>query len=49
MIKFDAKKTRPQRCYAVSLDYDEWVYAINNKEKTAMPKGTKKINIEIEQ
>lgn len=48
LIKFDGKKIKPQRCYMVAFDYDDWSYAINNKEKKAMPKGTKKITIEIE-
>ena len=48
LIKFDAKKAKPQRCYAVAFDYDDWSYVINNQPKTAMPKGTQKIIIEIE-
>ena len=48
LVKFDVKKVKPQRCYAVAFDYDEWAYAMNNKEKKEMPKGTKKITIEIE-
>lgn len=46
LIKFDGKK--PQRGYAVAFDYDEWSYAINNQKKKAMPKGIRKITIEIE-
>ena len=49
LIKFDAKRAKPQRCYAVALDYDDWTYAINNEGKKEMPKGIKKITIEIEQ
>ena len=49
LIKFDAKKTKPQRCYAVAFDYDEWSYTLNNQRKKNIPKGIKKINIEIEQ
>ena len=49
LIKFDAKKAKPQRCYAVAFDYDDWSYAINNQEKKGMPKGAKKITIEIKQ
>ena len=48
LIKFDAKKTKPQRCYAVAFDYDEWSYAVNDQAKKKMPKGTTKITIEIE-
>jgi len=48
LIKFDAKKGKPRRCYAVAFDYDDWSYAINNQEKKEMPKGIKKITIEIE-
>ncbi len=38
LIKFDGKK--PQRCYSVAFDYDEWFYAINNwgrRSKCASP------------
>ena len=45
VVKFDGKK--PQRCYAVAFDYDEWFCVINQKKK-AIPKGTKKITIEVE-
>lgn len=48
LIKFDAKKTKPQRCYAVAFDYDDGAYAVNNQEKKKIPNGTKKITIEIE-
>ncbi len=48
LIKFDAKKTKLKRCYAVAFDYDDWSYAVNNQEKKEMPKGIKKITIEIE-
>ncbi len=47
VVKFDEKE--PRRCYAVAFDYDEWSYAVNNEEKKEIPKGTKKITIEIEQ
>lgn len=47
LVTFDGKK-KPQRCYAVAFDYDDWVYTINDKEKTAIPKRTTKITIEIE-
>lgn len=46
LVRFDEKEV--QRCYAVAFDYDEWVYTINNQEKTAMPEGATKITIEIE-
>jgi hypothetical protein len=46
LIKFDGKK--PRRCYSVAFDYDEWFYAINNEKKKALPKGIKKITVEIE-
>lgn len=48
LVKFDAKKTKPKRCYAVALDYDDWTYVINNEKKKELPKGTKKVTIEIE-
>lgn len=36
VVKFDAEQTKPQRCYAVAF------------ARTAIPKGTQKITIEIE-
>jgi len=30
------------------VDYDNWSYVINDQAKTAIPKGTTKITIEIE-
>ena len=45
LVKFDGKK--PQRCYAVALDYDEWFCVINGKKK-GIPKGIKKITVEVE-
>jgi hypothetical protein len=46
LVKFDGK--RPRRGYAVAFDYDEWAYVVNNEKKKAIPKGIKKITIEIE-
>lgn len=46
VVKFDGKK--PQRCFAVAFDYDEWVYRINEKGKKPIPKGTRKITVEVE-
>lgn len=48
LIKFDAKKAKSQRCYAVAFDYDEWSYAVNNQKKKELPKGISKITVEIE-
>ncbi len=48
VVRFDAEQEKPQRCYAIAFDYDEWSYAINGQAKTTMPKGTRKITIEIE-
>ena len=48
LIKFAPKKAKPQRGYAVAFDYDEWSYSLNNQRKNKIPKGTKKITIEIE-
>lgn len=45
LIKLGAKKIRG---YAVAFDYDKWVYAVNNGKKKPLPKGIKKITIEIE-
>lgn len=48
LIKFDAKKAKPKRCYAAAFDYDEWAYAVNDEKKKPLPKGITKITIEIE-
>ena len=48
LIKFQGGKAKPRRGYAVAFDYDEWTYAINNEKKKALPKGIKKITIEVE-
>ena len=48
LVKFVGGKTKPQRCYSVAFDYDEGTYAINNEKKKELPKGTKKITVEIE-
>jgi hypothetical protein len=42
-VRFEGAKTRPQHCYAVKFDYDEWTYALNEKPKRPIPKGTKSI------
>ncbi len=47
-VRFDAEPQKPQRCYAVAVDYDDWSYVINDQAKTALPQGTQKITIEIE-
>lgn len=46
VVKFDDEK--PETCYAVSFDYDEWQYTLNGKEKKPLPAGVKKIMIEVE-
>jgi hypothetical protein len=48
VIKFDKKNKKPERCYAVAFDYDEWSYAVNNGQKKAIPKKTKKVIITVE-
>jgi len=48
LVKFDDKKKTQKRCYVVAFDYDEWSYAINNTRKRNIPKGVKKITIEVE-
>lgn len=45
LVKFDGKEVA--RCYAVSFDYDDWQYTINEKKKE-LP-AVKKITIEIEE
>jgi len=46
LVKFDGKEV--ERCYAVSFDYDDWQYTINEKEKRGLPQ-VKKISIEVEE
>lgn len=46
LVKFDGKKA--DRGYAVEFNYDEWYWVLNGKEKKKLPKGTKKITIEVE-
>lgn len=46
LVKFDGKNG--ERCYAVSFDYDDWQYTINETEKKELPSGVKKISIEVE-
>ncbi len=48
VIKFDSKKTKRRRCYAVAFDYDDRSYTVNNQKKKELPKGIKKITIEVE-
>lgn len=47
LVKFDGKEV--ERCYAVSFDYDERQYVVNDTEKHELPIGVGKITIEIEQ
>ena len=46
LVKFDGKEVG--RCYAVSFDYDDWQYKLNNEEGKQFPKGVKKIEIVVE-
>jgi hypothetical protein len=46
VVKINGKEA--SRCYAVSFDYDEWQYAINNKEPQALPENTESISVEVE-
>ncbi len=46
LVKFDGKEV--ERCFAVSFDYDDWQYTINETEKKKLPAGVEKINIEVE-
>ncbi len=48
VVKFEGAKEKPQTCYAIKLDYDEWSYAINEKQPQKMPSGIKRIIIEVE-
>ena len=47
LVKFDGKEAG--RGYAVAFDYDEWLYTINNGEKVEIPKGVRRISIEVEE
>ena len=49
IVKFEGAKEKPKRCYAVTFDYDEWFYTINNKSKHDLPLGTKRIIVEVKQ
>jgi len=46
LVKFDGKEI--ERCYAVTFDYDDWQYTLNDKEKKPLPVGIKTITIEVE-
>ena len=46
LVKFDGKEV--ERCYAVSFDYDERKYTVNEKEKRELPR-VNKITIEVEE
>lgn len=48
LVKFDDKKKTQKRCYAVTFDYDEWSYTVNNARMQNIPKGVKRITIEVE-
>ena len=49
VVKFEGAKEKPKRCYAVTFDYDEWFYVINNNPKQDLPLGTKRIIVEVKQ
>ena len=46
LLKFDGKKVA--RCFAVSFDYDERQYTINETETKKLPR-VKKITIDVEE
>jgi len=46
LVKFDGKEVA--RCYAVSFDYDDRKYVINNTEKHELP-PVRRITIEVEE
>ncbi|MDP3763705.1 MAG: hypothetical protein Q8Q92_03595 [bacterium] len=46
VVKINEKEI--SRCYAVSFDYDEWKYVVNNKETQALPENTESISVEVE-
>jgi len=46
LVKFDGKEV--ERCFAVSFDYDDWQYTINNKEKKELPAGVENITVLVE-
>ena len=47
VVKFDGKEV--VRCYAVSFDYDEWQYRVNNGEAKGLPEGLGKIEVKTEE
>lgn len=46
VVKINGKEV--SRCHAITFDYDEWQYTINNKETKQLPEETENIAIEIE-
>jgi hypothetical protein len=46
LLKFDGKEV--VRCYAVSFDYDDWQYTINNTKKKELPPGLETITVIVE-
>jgi hypothetical protein len=46
LVKFDGKKA--VRCYAISFDYDERQYTVNQTDTRPLPL-VKKITIEVEE
>ena len=46
LVKFDGKEIA--RCYAFAVDYDEWQYTVNKKEKKDLPEELEKISLEVE-
>jgi len=46
IVKFNNKEV--ERCYAISFDYDNWEYTVNNQETKKFPaRGISSIKIEI--
>ncbi len=47
-MKFEPKKAKSQRCWGVAFNFDEWSCTINNEPPKEMPKGVRRILIEVE-
>jgi len=46
LVKFDGKEVA--RCFAISFDYDEGTYILNEQKQKDLPLKVKKITIEVE-
>ena len=45
LLKFNDKEIT--RCYAVSLDYDNWKYTVNNTDTKELPGDVKSVSVVV--